>query len=223
MKSEISGWIIENNHQYVVVRKPGGVPSQSDKTNDSDLLNAVRAYTKTDLKLVNRLDRPVSGCILLSKSDGATRHFAKSNHISKTYLALIHPTLPTEQDTVKVYLGKGPNNKAYVSDMEKKGFKEARLSYRLLHNFDKYQLVEIVLQSGRFHQIRAILAHIGCPVKGDVKYGARRSNPDRTIGLHAWKLSLDHPVHGKMEHYTATLPDQDKLWQLAQTIIESKS
>jgi len=94
------------------------------------------------------------------------------------------------------------------------------MSYKLIHTFDKYQLVEIELHSGRFHQIRVMLSHLGCRVKGDVKYGARRANKDRSIGLHAWKIALDHTVHGKMEHYTAHLPDNDTIWKLAGDILK---
>lgn len=215
----ISDWVIENNHQYLVANKPAGVPVQSDKTKDADLLTALQAYTKKDLKLINRIDRPVSGCVLLGKSLNATKHLSKSPKVTKTYLALVEPNIKEEQGTIKAYLSKAKNNKAHVSDTEKEGFLASEMSYRLVHSFDKYQLVEITLHTGRFHQIRSLLAHHGACVKGDVKYGARRSNKDRSIGLHAWKIKLDHPVSAKMEEYIAPLPDNDILWKLSNDLL----
>lgn len=222
LSTNISNWIIENNHQYTLVNKPAGIPSQSDKTEDGDLLTAMQAYCKKDLKLINRLDRPVSGCILMGKSQNAIKHLSNSTKLRKTYLAIVHPTLPKDSDDLIAYLNKGTNNKAYVSNEPKEGYRKSEMSYRLLHTFDKYQLVEVVLSSGRFHQIRAMLSNIGCPVKGDVKYGARRANKDRAISLHAWKIELDHPVTGKIETYTATLPDNDTIWALAEDIINTQ-
>jgi len=220
MKENISDWIIERNHQYLILNKPAGIPTQSDKTNDADLLTAMQAYAKSDLKLINRLDRPVSGCVILAKSKNATVHLSNSKKIVKTYLAIVEPTLPKESADLVAYLTKGTTNKAYLSEVEKEGYRKAEMSYKLIHTFDKYQLVEIELHSGRFHQIRVMLSHLGCPVKGDVKYGARRANKDRSIGLHAWKIVLDHPVHGKMEHYTSPLPDNDTIWKLAGDILK---
>lgn len=219
MKENISDWIIERNHQYLILNKPAGIPTQSDKTNDSDLLTAMQAYAKSDLKLINRLDRPVSGCVILGKSQNAIKHLSNSKKIVKTYLAIVEPTLPKESDTMVAYLTKGKTNKAYLSEEEKEGYRKAEMSYKLVHTFDKYQLVEIELHSGRFHQIRVMLSHLGCAVKGDVKYGARRANKDRSIGLHAWKIALDHPVTGKMEYYESPLPENDTIWKLAADIV----
>lgn len=220
MKNTISDWIIERNHQYIIVNKPSGVPTQADKTKDADVLTAMQAYTKSSLKLINRLDRPVSGCLILGKSKSAISHLSQSKKIIKSYLALVQPTVPKESDTITAYLTKGNTNKAYLSHEEKEGYRKAEMSYKLLHSFDKYQLLEITLHSGRFHQIRVMLADLGCPVKGDVKYGARRANKDRAIGLHAWKIALDHPVHGKIENYEAPLPDNDVLWTLSADILK---
>lgn len=221
MKSEISEWILENNHQYLIANKPAGIPSQADKTKDPDILTALRAYSKVELKLINRLDRPVSGCLILGKSQNAIQHLSESNKIKKTYLALVQPLLPKDADDLVFYISKGKTHKAYISEEPKDDYRKAELSYKLLHSFDKYQLVEIVLASGRFHQIRSILAYIGCPVKGDVKYGARRANKDRAIGLHAWKIELDHPVTGKIEKYEAPLPTNDTLWELATEYLQA--
>ena len=223
MNKPISQWIIENNHQYLVADKPAGIPSQADKTKDKDLLTALQAYCKSALKLLNRLDRPVSGCVLLGKTLNATKHLSLSKKIKKTYLALVQPSLPKNEDTLVRYISKGKTNKAYISNEEKEGFNRSELSYKLLQTFDKYQLVQIELKSGRFHQIRAMLADIGCPVKGDVKYGARRANKDRAIGLHAWKIELDHPVTGEINTYEADLPENDTLWILTQQILNPES
>lgn len=203
----------------MIANKPAGIPVQADKTGDKDLWTALCAYSKKDLKLINRVDRPVSGCVILGKTDKATRNLSQSGAIEKTYLALVEPHVKSWDKTLTAYLSKGRFHKAQVSDSAKDGYLESNMECELVYEFDKYQLLKIKLNTGRFHQIRAMLSHIGAPVKGDVKYGARRSNKDRTIGLHAWKMKLRHPISGQSEEYTANLPENDILWKLSNNIL----
>ena len=195
MKENISDWIIERNHQYLILNKPAGIPTQSDKTNDADLLTATQAYAKSDLKLINRLDRPVSGCVILAKSKNATVHLSNSKKIVKTYLAIVEPTLPKESDDLVAYLTKGTTNKAYLSEVEKEGYRKAEMSYKLIHTFDKYQLVEIELHSGRNRIIRRMIEHLGYKVtkldrvqfagltKKDIPRGRFRHLSEKEVGL----------------------------------------
>jgi 23S rRNA pseudouridine1911/1915/1917 synthase len=143
----------------------------------------------------------------------------KLRQVSKTYLAVVKNMPPEESGTLQHFITKNPkNNRAEASPDEVRGGQSAELKYRLLGSSDNYHLLAIELLTGRHHQIRAQLAAIGCPIKGDVKYGARRGNRDRSIHLHAWKLAFRHPVTGETVELTADLP-ADPVWDACHKLI----
>lgn len=165
---------------------------------------------------MHRLDRPVSGIVVLAKTKTAmtalTGQF-RSRKVEKTYLAVVQNVPSEPEGTLVHFLRKNESkNISVVATESDAGAERAELRYRLAGSSERYHLLEIQLITGRHHQIRAQLAAIGCPVKGDVKYGFRRSNRDRSIHLHAWRLAFDHPVSGERIRLEAKLPD-DPVWQ----------
>jgi len=211
----IGNWVIEKNNQFIVFSKPAGVPVQADKTGDKSLLQLAEIYTKSKLNLVHRIDRPASGVVLFAKNKKAVGVLGdqfREKKVSKTYLAVVKNKPEKESGTLRHYLKKnGRTKKSEAHEEEIKGSKLSELKYRLLGSSDNYHLLEVEPISGRFHQIRAQLAAIGSPIKGDVKYGARRSNRDRSIHLHAWKLDFFHPVSNEKISLNAPLPN-DSIW-----------
>lgn len=215
-ESRISDWVIYKNNQFIAFNKPPGLPVQSDKTGDKALQDLASAYTHAKLHLVHRLDRPAGGVALFAKTEKALQAINeqfREREIEKTYLAVVG-TKPEQDEGVLVHFvsKNGRTNKTTISTEEVPNSKRAELSYRLLGSSDRYHLLEIRLLTGRHHQIRAQLASIGCPIKGDVKYGFRRSNRNRSIHLHAWKLKFRHPVSGDFETLQATPPADDPVW-----------
>lgn len=215
--------LYEDNH-LVIVNKQAGEIVQGDKTGDTPLSDIVKDWLKEKynkpgnvyLGVVHRLDRPVSGVVLFAKTSKAlprlNKMFAEHNKVNKTYWAIVqnHPQKP--QGTLTHWLTRQEkNNTARAYDREVPGSKKAVLDYELIASGDRYHLLEIHLHTGRHHQIRCQLAKIGCPIKGDLKYGAPRSNPDGSISLHARTLTLEHPVNHESISVTAPVPD-DKLW-----------
>ncbi|RMG85189.1 MAG: RNA pseudouridine synthase [Bacteroidetes bacterium] len=205
-------WVIYNNNQLLAANKPAGIPVQSDKTGDKSLLNLLEIFAKHPLHLIHRLDRPASGVVLFAKNKKALAHLNaqfRERKVEKTYLAVVPKKDIAPQAVLTHYLTKnGRLNRAFASETPLPNAKEARLSYRIAGTIDHYHLLEIDLTSGRHHQIRAQLAALGLPIKGDVKYGARRGNRDRSIHLHAYRLAFRHPVSGEREVITAPLPDE---------------
>ena len=214
--------IYEDNHLIVVNKEPSEIV-QGDKTGDIPLSETVKSYIKTKynkpgevfLGVVHRLDRPVSGLVVFAKTSKALsrmNEMLRNNELKKYYWAITcqqpHPT----EAVLTHYIEKNEKlNKSFIVSDKSKNAKEASLAYRLLSASDRYFLVEIELFTGRHHQIRTQLAHIGCPVKGDLKYGAPTSNKDASISLHARKVSFTHPV--KKEKLTLTAPPpNDPLW-----------
>jgi 23S rRNA pseudouridine1911/1915/1917 synthase len=194
----ISDFVIYKNNQLLAFNKPAGLAVQADKTEDLALLNLAEIYTKSKVLVTHRIDRPASGVILFAKTKGALVHINaqfQERSIKKTYLAVVGTLPGAEKGQLVHFLNKnGKTNKSYVVEETRAGAKKAILEYELLESIDNYHLLKIELFTGRHHQIRAQLAAAGAPIKGDVKYGARRSNPDRAIHLHAWQLHFDHPV-----------------------------
>ncbi len=199
---------------------------QGDKTGDVPLSDIVKAYLKDKyqkpagvyLGVVHRLDRPVSGVVLFAKTSKAlprlNKMFAEHQDVRKTYLAIVGSKPPKQEDTLVHWLTRNEKqNTARAYDREVPGSKKAILDYRLVAQSERYFLLEIELHTGRHHQIRCQLAKIGCPVKGDLKYGASRSNPDGSISLHAWRLSLEHPVSHIQLNIEAPVPNEN-LWQV---------
>lgn len=214
--------LYEDNH-IIIVNKTVAEIVQGDKTGDKPLSEIVKEYLKEKynkpgnvfLGVTHRLDRPTSGIVIFARTSKALprlNEMFKNKEISKTYWAIIKNAPKQAEGTLKHYLVRNEKqNKSYAYDIEKPNSKLAILHYKLIARSDKYNLLEIDLETGRHHQIRCQLAKIGCPIKGDLKYGAERSNPDGGISLHARKISFVHPVSKELIEVTAPLP-QDNLW-----------
>ena len=216
--------IFEDNHLIAVAKQAGDIV-QGDKTGDVPLSDMVKAYLKEKyhkpgevfLGVVHRLDRPVSGVVLFARTSKAlprlNKMFAEHQAVRKTYLAIVANRPPEPQGTLTHWLTRNEKqNLARAYDREVPNSKKAVLDYRLVAQSERYYLVEIELHTGRHHQIRCQLAKMGCPIRGDLKYGAPRSNPDGSISLHAWRLSLEHPVSHVSLTIEAPIP-QERLWQ----------
>ncbi|MBV6438438.1 MAG: RluA family pseudouridine synthase [Haliscomenobacteraceae bacterium CHB4] len=208
--------ILYKDHQIIALNKLPGIAVQPDKTGDVALQAQAEAYCRQPLHLVHRLDRPVSGIVVFAKTKSAmtalTEQF-RSRSVEKTYLAVVQ-NLPLEPEGILVHFLRKNETKniSIVASESDAGVERAELRYRHASSSERYHLLEIQLITGRHHQIRAQLAAIGCPIKGDVKYGFRRSNRDRSIHLHAWRLAFDHPVSGDRIRLEASLPE-DPVWQ----------
>lgn len=210
--------LYEDNH-IIIVNKRAGDIIQGDKTGDKPLSDIVKAYLKNKynkpgnvyLGVVHRLDRPTSGVVLFSKTSKALPRLNKlfaEKKANKTYWALVKQLPPNKTDTLIHWLKKNPkNNKSTAFPNKTEHGKKGILHYSILKQLDHYSLLEISLETGRHHQIRVQLASIGCPIKGDLKYGFNRSNPDGSISLHARNLKFTHPVSNKEINITAPLPD----------------
>ncbi len=214
---EMQEQILWNDAYFVVINKPPLVPTQPDPTGDTSLLELIEGLLKMPLFVIHRLDRVASGIVVFAKTKEAaaaiSQQFQKKE-TRKTYLAIVENKPPKETDTLIHFLKKNPTiNTTKAFEDEVKDSKRAELRYILRGGSDRYILLEIELLTGRHHQIRAQLGKIGCPIKGDVKYGARRSNLNRAIHLHAWQLTFQHPVTKEYISLKA-LPDMsDTLWQ----------
>jgi len=216
--------LYEDNHIIIVSKKAGEIV-QGDKTGDTPLSETIKRYIKEKynkpgevfLGVVHRLDRPVSGVILFARTSKALSRlnamFASHEKVQKTYWAIVANPPKQEKGTLTHWLTRDEkSNKAHAYDREVPGSKKAILDYELIARGERYYLLEIHLHTGRHHQIRCQLAKMGCPIRGDLKYGSPRSNPDGSISLHARRLSLEHPVSHEMIEITADVPDE-KLWK----------
>lgn len=216
--------LFEDNH-LIAVNKSSSDLSQGDKSGDISLDTEIKKYLAEKfnkpgdvfLGVVHRLDRPVSGIILYARTSKALsrlNEMFRSSMVKKTYLAIVKKHPPDNTATITHFLKRNEKqNKTYAFDKEAKGSKEAKLTYRIAGRSDRYYLLEIELHTGRHHQIRAQLAAIGCPVKGDLKYGFDRSNEDGGISLMARRLEFIHPVKKEKMIITAPFPDGD-LWKI---------
>ena len=167
--------------------------------------------------MLNRIDQPVTGLVIFGKNKkfaAAFTEMLKERTVKKTYLALVSGNPKSEPTELKHYLKKLHNRAMTADEPVDENFKEAVLVYTLLQSFDNYHLIKIDLKTGRFHQIRAQLATVEMPVKGDLKYGSRRPNIDRSIVLLSYKLEFVHPFTGKNHSYVSPLPQNDVLWSL---------
>lgn len=216
--------LYEDNHIIIVNKLPGDIV-QGDKTGDKPLSESIKEFIKIRddkpgnvfLGVVHRLDRPVGGAVIFAKTSKALTRlndmFRQGGKVEKIYWAIIEGVPEKDEDVLINHLESvESNNKTYVKDEPTQRSKEARLNYRTLVKGERYSLVEIELLTGRKHQIRAQLSHIGHPIKGDLKYGARRSNHDGSISLFARKIRFVHPVSHKEIEVIAPWPD-DSLWQ----------
>ena len=219
----LSHVIYEDNH-LIIVHKESGIPTQGDETGDTSLQEMVQQYIKIKyekpgdvyLGVVHRLDRPVSGlCMFARTSKAAARlsEMMRERKIQKTYLAVVERQPPKQEDTLEHYIWKDSSeNRSYCYNKEKKGSKLAKLSYKLLQEVNGQFLLEVKPYTGRPHQIRAQLAHIGCTILGDTKYGSRAANNDRSICLLARRLELIHPVKKEPLEVMSRNP-QSRYWQ----------
>lgn len=214
--------IYEDNH-IIIVNKRAGDIVQGDKTGDEPLSEVVKSYIKDKynkpgnvyLGVVHRLDRPTTGIVMFSKTSKALPRLNKifaDKQAKKIYWALVKQQPPKTEDTLIHWLKKNPkNNKSTAHIKEIPESKKAILHYKILKKLDNYVLLEVELETGRHHQIRSQLSSIGCSIKGDLKYGFDRSNPDGSIHLHARGLYFKHPVSNEDVLVEAPLPD-DPLW-----------
>ncbi|MEM8527512.1 MAG: RNA pseudouridine synthase [Bacteroidota bacterium] len=222
---QIGDLVLYKNNQLIAFNKPAGLAVQPDKTKDKSLLALAEIYGKSKIQLLHRIDRPASGIVLFAKTQRATQSLnqqLQERTVKKTYLAVVKNKPSESNGTLIHFLKKLSKSKKSIAVEEgTAGAKRAELEYQVLASSEQYHLLEIALKTGRFHQIRAQLAAIDCPIKGDVKYGFRRSNNDRSIHLHAWKMTFQHPVTKQPENLTAPLPE-DNLWQAFSDQLEKK-
>lgn len=216
--------VYEDNH-IIIVSKGSGEIVQGDKTGDIPLSEIVKQYIKEKyqkpgnvfLGVVHRLDRPVSGLVVFAKTSKALTRLGnmfRDSEVHKTYWALTKDSPKKQEGTITSWLVRNEKqNKSYSYDHEVKDSKKAILNYRVIGRSDNYFLIEVNLLTGRHHQIRCQLSSIGCPIKGDLKYGAQRSNPDGSISLLSRKVEFVHPISKLLISVEAPLPD-DNLWKL---------
>jgi len=226
---DLAGRILYEDNHLLVVNKRAGEITQGDKTGDEPLTEAYKAFIaqrdakpgKVFLGLPHRLDRPVSGICLLAKTSKALERLAaafRDGAVHKTYWALCCACPEPPEGHLEGWMTRNEQqNKSYIvadgaapRPARHPEARLARLNYRYLRSTDRYHLVEVDLLTGRHHQIRCQLAHLGCPIKGDLKYGAPRSNPDGGISLHARRIRFTHPVRKEEMEITAPVPESWK-------------
>lgn len=211
--------LYEDNHIIIVNKRVGDIV-QGDKTGDLPLSEIVKQFIAEKyqkkgnvfLGVVHRLDRPTSGIVIFARTSKALERLNKmlrDKKIQKTYWAIVKNKPLHKEATLTHYLKKNPkNNKSTVFSRDNEGCKKAVLNYYLIKELDNYYLLQVDLETGRHHQIRAQLAFVKCPIKGDLKYGAKRSNKDGGISLHAREISFTHPVSKELVHIVAETPDE---------------
>lgn len=221
--------LYEDNH-LLVVNKHSGDLVQPDPSGESALEDQIKAFIKRRdekagrvfLGVVHRIDRPVSGAVLFAKTSKAlTRlnEMIREGQIRKTYWALVEERPEAEQGSLTHHIvrdGRTNRSRAYLKP--KRDSKEARLNYTLIGAGTHYTLLEVELLTGRHHQIRAQLSAVGCPIRGDLKYGAKRSLPNGGISLHSRRIGFDHPVRHEWIEVTAPVPKGDNLWATFETL-----
>lgn len=222
MVEEFFTIVFEDNH-LILVNKRAGVPSQGDKTGDKPLVEHVRSYIKDTYQkpgnvftgLIHRIDRPVSGLVLLAKTSKALERMNKAFHdhtIAKTYWAIVkNKPQETEGKLVHWLTRNTQKNTTKAHIKEVPGSQRSELDYKLVQSIENYHLLEVKPITGRQHQIRVQLAAMGCPIKGDLKYGFDRSNKDASICLHARGLEFEHPVQTTKQQFFAPVPTAD-IW-----------
>ena len=225
--------LYEDNH-IIAVNKSTSEIVQGDKTGDQPLSETIKLYLKDKydkpgeafLGVTHRLDRPVSGVVLFAKTSKAlTRlnEMFRNQEVKKTYWAIVKEKPELTEVRLEHYLVRNEKqNKSVAYDKERSDAKKAALSYRLIGHSDTYYLLEVQLETGRHHQIRCQLAKMGLPIKGDLKYGFARSNPNGGISLHARSIEFIHPVSKQLIQLTAPVPTDDKLWETMEKIAGKK-
>lgn len=220
MNYELTMQVLYEDNHVIIVAKSAGEIVQGDKTGDRTLADDVKAYIKERyakpgavfLGTVHRLDRPVSGVVVFARTSKALarlNEMFRQGAVSKTYWALVLNEPREAAATLTHWLVRNEQkNKSFVCASERAGAKRAVLDYRVLGHTERYHLLEVHLHTGRHHQIRCQLAAIGCPIRGDLKYGAPRSNPDGSICLHARSIRFEHPVTHKEIYVEAPVPEE---------------
>lgn len=215
--------LFEDNH-LIIVNKHSGDIVQSDKTGDKPLVDKVKDYIKEKyqkagdafLGIPHRIDRPTTGIVIFCRNSRSLERINlmfKEKAIKKTYWAIVKNKPPFDSGKLVHFMKRNEQqNKSYASELEKPGAQRAELDYKIIAQSDRYFLLEIDLQTGRHHQIRAQLSKIGSPIKGDLKYGYERSNEDGSISLHARKIEFIHPSKKEPMFVIASVPE-DKLWK----------
>ena len=211
--------LYEDNHLIAINKKSGDI-AQADKTGDPPISSAIKTYIKRKynkkgevfLGTIHRLDRPTSGVVIYAKTSKALKRMNelfRKREVKKTYWAIVEKCPPKENDRIEDFLKKNPKqNKSYITN--NKTGKQAILYYRIIKKLKNYYMLEVKPETGRHHQIRAQLANIGCIIKGDLKYGARRSNKNASISLLARRIEFIHPV--KKEKLEIISPIKDDIW-----------
>ena len=225
--------LYEDNH-LLIVNKACSEIVQADRTGDESLEERLKQWLKEKyqkpgnvfLGVTHRLDRPVTGTVIFAKTGKAlTRLNAmfRDGEVHKTYWAIVKTPPRLAEATLEQYITRNEQqNKSYVSDREKPGSKKAILHYRVIGRSDAYTLLEVDLKTGRHHQIRCQLAGMGCPIKGDLKYGFPRSNPNGGISLHARRIEFIHPVSKACIDIVAPVPADDPLWTFFEAQTEKR-
>ena len=215
--------LYEDNH-IIIINKAAGELVQGDRTGDTPLVDKVKQYIKVKydkpgnvyLGVVHRLDRPTSGIVMFAKTSKALSRLNdlfRHDKIEKSYWAIVSELPQKTEDKLVHYLVKNSRiNKSTAHDVKRTNTKKAVMHYKLLARSERYFLLDVNLETGRHHQIRCQLSKIGSPIKGDLKYGARRSNPDGSISLHARRLTFIHPVSKDEIDVVAPVPN-DRLWK----------
>lgn len=225
--------LFEDNH-IIAVNKSTSDIVQGDKTGDETLSDKVKKYIKKKynkpgevfLGVVHRLDRPVSGVVLFARTSKALTRLNKmfeERQVKKTYYAIVGDLPDQDEAELRHFILKNSEkNKSYAFPKTRLGAKEAILNYRMVSGLKNYYLLEVNLKTGRHHQIRCQLAKIGCPIKGDLKYGASRSNKSGGISLHARKIEFIHPVSKESIRLVAKTPEEENLWKEFKNVISDK-
>jgi len=207
--------IIFENADYVVVNKAATVSTVRDKTGHTSVQNSLEDIYKRPTYPITRLDKVVSGACLFALSKEAAAEISNKQsrqEIKKEYIAIVEGKVAVRQQELSSYIRK-QGNKSKIYKDEQSNTKKARLHYKVIKHLDHYSIVLVTLETGRFHQIRAQLADMGHPIKGDVKYGAKRKNRDRSIHLHSWRITIGGIGHA------APLPDHDSTWEIATALL----
>jgi len=206
----IKDHVILDTADIIVVNKLAGIASQNTKDNQPSIWSMMNDAYPEGYHLSNRLDQPVSGCLVFTKKSNEP----KKLKIEKIYIAIVEKKEIDKIGRLIHFVKRDPLKlRSICTDKKTEGFQKAVLNYKLLHTLEHYHILEVTILTGRFHQIRSQLSHIGIPIKGDVKYGARRKNKDRSIYLHAWKIKIktgDEEIEA-----IAPFPENDTLWNLA--------
>lgn len=233
MESKIENNILFEDNHLIIINKQSGEIVQGDKTGDEPLSETVKKYIKTKynkpgdvfLGTPHRIDRPTSGIVIFAKTSKSLARLNKmfqQKEIQKTYWAIVKNEPPQKEATLIHFLKKNEaKNKSVAKLQDFDGAKRAELTYKVIHQFQQYFLLEILPKTGRHHQIRVQLASIGCPIKGDLKYGFSRSNKDASISLHARKIAFIHPVQKKLLEITAPAPTNDVMWNEANELFNT--